>query len=98
MKKQINDPYIILLTTYVYLPKIKDDNDSLHGSTIIEYDFSSYKDIKLDYISFLHMFLGILYNLRNDKCLDIKIFESICFPFSQITSTLYIFRMLSNDK
>lgn len=36
MKKQINDPYIILLTTYVYLPKIKDDNDSLHGSTIIE--------------------------------------------------------------
>jgi hypothetical protein len=68
------------------------------GRPLLNRTYSSYKDIKLDYISFLHMFLGILYILRNDKRLDIKIFQSICFPLIQITSTLYIFRMLSNDK
>jgi len=39
---------------------------------LLKMTLSSYNDLKLDYISFLHRFLSILYILKNDKSFDNK--------------------------
>jgi len=58
------------------------------GTTLLKRTLNSYNDLKLNNISFLHTFLGILDILRNDKSIDKKILQSIFFPLIEITSTL----------
>jgi hypothetical protein len=45
------------------------------GPLLLKKIYSSYKDLELDYISFLHTFLSILNISRNDKSFDKKIFQ-----------------------
>jgi hypothetical protein len=56
------------------------------GPLLLKKIYSSYKDLELDYISFLHTFLSILNISRNDKSFDKKIFQFF-FPLIEITST-----------
>jgi len=61
---------------------------SFVGPPLLKMIYSAYKDIELDYISFLHTFFSILDILRTDKSLDKKIFQFIIFPLFKITSKL----------
>jgi len=57
---------------------------------LLKMTLSSYNDLKLDYISFLHRFLSILYILKNDKSFDNKN-SNLFFSFDWNNHYLVVF-------